>query len=39
VARGFAFDRDLSTRLRSEWRDAGVESFLYASLMIFRASP
>jgi SAM-dependent methyltransferase len=35
--RGFALDSDLSTLLRAEWRDAGVESFLYASLMIFRA--
>ena len=35
-ARGFAFDGDLSTRLRAEWRDAGVEEFLCSSLMIFR---
>ena len=37
-AREFAFDRDLSSRLRAEWRDAGVEGFLYGSLMIFRAA-
>jgi SAM-dependent methyltransferase len=37
-ARGFGFDGDLSTRLRAEWRGAGVEEFLCSSLMIFRTN-
>jgi SAM-dependent methyltransferase len=37
AARGFQHDRALSTRLREEWRDAGVDPIYFKSLMIFRA--
>jgi SAM-dependent methyltransferase len=37
AARGFEHDRSLSTRLRGEWRDAGVDAIYFKSLLIFRA--
>ena len=37
--RGFAYDSELGTRLRAEWRSAGVDEAFFTSLMIFRADP
>ncbi len=36
AARGFTLHEELTTRLRDEWRDAGVDQVFYKSLMIFR---
>jgi SAM-dependent methyltransferase len=35
-ARGFEYRRELSLRLRAQWRDAGVDEAFFKSLMIFR---
>jgi hypothetical protein len=39
AARSFKLDDGLATRLRHEWRDAGVDEVFYKSLMIFRRQP
>jgi SAM-dependent methyltransferase len=37
--RGFTYERDLSMRLREEWRVEGVAETFFRSLMVFRAAP
>jgi SAM-dependent methyltransferase len=36
--RGFAYDRTVASRLRDEWRAAGVDEAFFKSLMVFRSA-